>query len=82
MISKYSQNFLAAAIRARRQSMRISQQALADRAGVSRRSIMRYEKGEISSVSGLFAVAEVLNINLDELTYESNSENSKPEKYQ
>lgn len=55
---------LGAAIRGERTRQRLSQQALAARAGISRETVVALEKGQAGNLATLFSVLAALDIAL------------------
>lgn len=57
---------LGASVRVQRESLGLSQQALADRAGVTREWVVRFENGKVSVPLNLvFDVLTALNLTID-----------------
>lgn len=57
---------LGASVRVQRESLGLSQQALADRAGVTREWVVRFENGKVSvSLNRVFDVLTALNLTID-----------------
>lgn len=57
---------VGASVRVQRESLGLSQQALADRAGVTREWVVRFENGKVSvSLNRVFDVLTALNLTID-----------------